>query len=108
LAPRPEVIGNPAHPYTRALISAIPEADPEVTRHKQRMVLRSEYIPSLTEIPPGCAFHPRCPFYVPGVCDARVPPLGQAPGFLHDVACLPLTHGDGLREYRAPVSEEPG
>ena len=97
---------QPGAPCTRALISAIPEADPEVTRHKQRMVCVADI--RLTEIPPGCAFHPRCPFYVPGVCDARVPPLEGAPGFRHDVACLPLTHGDGLREYRAPVSEEPG
>ena len=106
LGPTPDVIGNPAHPYTRALISAIPEADPEVTRHKQRMALRSEDIPSLTEIPPGCAFHPRCPFFVPGVCDVRVPPLGQAPGFRHEVACLPLAQGDGLREYRESVSQK--
>ncbi|MBI5961376.1 MAG: ABC transporter ATP-binding protein, partial [Chloroflexi bacterium] len=51
IGPTPDVIANPAHPYTKALISAIPEADPEITRHKQRMQLRSEDIPSLTEIP---------------------------------------------------------
>jgi oligopeptide/dipeptide ABC transporter ATP-binding protein len=105
MGPTPDVIGNPAHPYTRALISAIPEADPELTRSKQRMILRSEDIPSLTEIPPGCAFHPRCPFYVPGVCDVGVPPLGRAEGFRHDVACLPLIQGDGLHAYVSPVEE---
>jgi oligopeptide/dipeptide ABC transporter ATP-binding protein len=105
IGPTPEVIGNPAHPYTRALISAIPEADPELTRRKQRMVLRSEDIPSLTEIPPGCAFHARCPFYVPGTCDTRVPSLEPAPGFRQTVACLPIIQRDGLREYVPPVEE---
>ncbi len=104
IGPTGDVIGNPAHPYTRALISAIPEADPEITRHKQRMVLRSEDIPSLTEIPPGCAFHPRCPFYVPAVCDTRVPPLEPAEGFRQTVACIPLTQRDGLRPF-TPVVE---
>ena len=99
-----DVIGHPAHPYTRALIAAIPEADPELTRSKQRMKLRSEDIPSLTQIPPGCSFHPRCPFFVPGVCDTRVPPLANPAGFTQDVACIPLTSGMGLRQW-VPVED---
>jgi oligopeptide/dipeptide ABC transporter ATP-binding protein len=102
IGPTPDVIANPAHPYTKALISAIPEADPIVTRSKERMVLRSEDIPRLTEIPPGCAFHPRCPFFVPGLCDAQVPTLTAPPGFTQQVACAPLAAGDELQEFEEP------
>jgi len=100
IGPVPDIIGSPAHPYTRALISAIPEADPEITRSKARMQLRSEDIPSLTKIPTGCAFHPRCPFFVPGTCDVEVPPLANAPGFAQQVACVPLTEGYELRQHQ--------
>ncbi|MDX1995225.1 MAG: ABC transporter ATP-binding protein [bacterium] len=93
----PDIINNPAHPYTRALIAAIPEPDPDVARQKAHMPLRSEDIPRLTEMPPGCAFHPRCPFFIPGLCDVQVPPLAAAPGFGQQVACLPLNQGEGLR-----------
>lgn len=95
----PDVIGNPAHPYTRALLSAVPEADPEVTRHKEQIRLRSEDIPSLTAIPPGCSFHPRCPFYVPGRCDTLVPGLGDIKSSGQSVACIPLVEDGALRIY---------
>lgn len=93
-----EIIVQPQHPYTRVLLSAIPEADPQRTRNKQHIQLRSEDIPRLTELPPGCAFHPRCPWFVPGLCDAQIPQLDQAPGTTSDaaVACLPLTQGEEL------------
>lgn len=94
-----DIIANPAHPYTRALLSAVPEADPVITRKKQQMELRSEDIPSLTDIPPGCAFHPRCPFYKPGACDGVVPELEITEGFSQYVACTPLTRDKELTLY---------
>lgn len=93
-----ELIANPQHPYTKVLLSAIPEPDPEKTRNKQHIQLRSEDIPRLTELPPGCSFHPRCPWYVEGVCDAEVPELAipnNSPNTI-EVACIPVQQGEEL------------
>ncbi len=86
LAPTPVLIQQPRHPYTQALLSAIPEADPQVTRQKKRIALRSWDIPSLLNIPPGCAFHPRCPWFEAGLCDVRRPDLTRLVDS-HAVAC---------------------
>lgn len=94
----PDVIGNPAHPYTRALLAAVPEADPDVTRHKVQIPLRSEEIPALARIPAGCAFHPRCPFFAEGVCNHTVPQLIMPDGFQQTAACIPLQQGT-LKRY---------
>ena len=53
----------------------MPEADPEIAHHKRQIELRDAEIPSLLALPGGCTFHPRCPYFVPGQCDASVPPL---------------------------------
>jgi peptide/nickel transport system ATP-binding protein len=65
------------------------------------MQLRSEDIPSLLEVPPGCAFHPRCPFFVDGVCNTGLPVLESAPEGRQTVACTPLTRGMGLRLHES-------
>ncbi len=85
LAPAGELVDNPQHPYTKVLLSAIPEADPEVTRRKKHIELRSMDVPSLLRLPTGCAFHPRCPQFIGEVCEKVVPELAPCNGAM--VAC---------------------
>ena len=90
IASTPELINHPQHPYTQALLAAVPEADPELTRHKQMMELRSQDIPDLLNLPPGCRFHPRCPRFVEGLCEGEVPKLKSVRDG-HAVACHVVT-----------------
>jgi peptide/nickel transport system ATP-binding protein len=86
IGPAREVVGHPQNPYTQVLLSAIPEADPDATRAKQRIELRSTDMPSLLQLPTGCTFHPRCPAFMGEVCEKVVPPLKKA-NWGSDVAC---------------------
>lgn len=89
---------QPRHPYTQALLRSVPQPDP--ARRGQLFVLGGE-VPSPTDPPPGCAFHPRCPFVTPE-CKQRVPLLeeksGTNPG--HVVACH---HADKPLEFTDPI-----
>jgi oligopeptide/dipeptide ABC transporter ATP-binding protein len=76
------LIREPLHPYTQALISAIPEVDPETKR--KRIILPGD-VPSPIHPPPGCPFHPRCPI-AEARCKTDVPPLREiSPN--HQAAC---------------------
>ncbi len=78
------VIERPQHPYTRALVSAIPTPNPDVERARRRIVLPGDP-PSPIHPPAGCTFHPRCP-YAQERCKAAFPPLAPYDG--RDVACV--------------------
>jgi len=80
-----ELFEHPLHPYTRALLSAVPVADPKSGR--KRIVLGGD-VPSPSNPPPGCPFHPRCPEAQPA-CASQVPRLLQAADRPpHTVSCL--------------------
>ncbi len=84
--PRDALFANPRHPYTQALLSAVPVPDPVAERAHARIVLAGDP-PSPAHPPTGCAFHPRCPrrAEVPGDrCAVELPRLSRAP---HPVAC---------------------
>jgi oligopeptide/dipeptide ABC transporter ATP-binding protein len=85
--PASEVVRNPQHPYTRALLSVVPKRDPRERMRPQ--ILRGEP-PDAVRIPPGCRFHPRCPLAI-DACRAQDPPLERASAATdanHVAACI--------------------
>ncbi|MBD3177500.1 MAG: ATP-binding cassette domain-containing protein [Armatimonadia bacterium] len=105
MGPADAVYADPLHPYTRALLSAVPTLDPE--SRKRRIMLEGD-VPSPVDPPTGCPFHPRCPERIPGgpegpsPCDRLKPRLvsGRAD---HPVACFlyqdpAMTEANGERE----------
>jgi peptide/nickel transport system ATP-binding protein len=89
LGPAAEVVRSPQHPYTKALLSVVPAADPR--ERKQLQILRGE-TPDAVRIPSGCRFHPRCPVAIDD-CSSNDPglrdPVGTVAG--HEAACILLT-----------------
>lgn len=79
-----ELYKNPLHPYTKALLTAIPEPDPEIAKKRNRIILKGE-IPSPVNPPSGCKFRTRCP-YAKDICAQQVPPLKDI-GNGHSVSC---------------------
>ncbi|HUH06523.1 MAG TPA: ABC transporter ATP-binding protein [Egibacteraceae bacterium] len=99
---RDQLFANPQHPYTRALLSAIPVPDP--TRPRQRQVLSGE-IPSPLNPPPACRFHTRCPIAHAGVCDVHEPTMRPPAGEPDHLAACHLRTGDyqHLEPVEAPL-----
>lgn len=87
-----ELYENPRHPYTRALLSAVPVPDSTVEKARQRIILQGD-IPSPTNMPSGCSFHTRCPLRTmlgnPEICSTERPELKIYPTKKdeHQVAC---------------------
>ncbi len=82
MAPTEELLRQPLHPYTEALLSSIPPADPDI--HADRIQLQGE-VPSPAKPPSGCIFHPRCS-YAKSICSEQVPALVEASAG-HFVSC---------------------
>ena len=90
--PTRELYGNPLHPYTQALLSAVPIPDPVVEERRRPVVLAGD-VPSPASPPSGCHFHTRCPAAKDGLCDVDDPVLREIrPG--HFAACHLVTASD--------------
>jgi len=90
---------HPQHPYTEALLSAVPIPDPQTERTRRRIILEGD-VPSPANPPHGCVFHPRCP-RAQEICTTAMPTLGNTggdAGARHDVACYFPTRYGGARQ----------
>jgi oligopeptide/dipeptide ABC transporter ATP-binding protein len=100
LAGADELYGHPRHPYTGALLSAVPVPDPRLVRDRERVVLSGD-VPSPTNPPPACRFHPRCP-KCQEICTREEPPLEPKQGGNIAACHFPLTDEEIAR--RVPTA----
>lgn len=103
IANRADLYARPRHPYTRALLSAVPVADPDLADKRQRIVLQGD-VPSPINPPSGCRFHPRCP-KAQDLCARQEPELTSklADSASHVTAChFPLGDGETLVSLLVP------
>ncbi len=85
LADRDELYDSPKHPYTKALLSAVPIPDPQIEKHRKRIILSGDQ-PSPIKIPSGCRFHTRCPM-AQDICREVEPAFEAKEGREHFAAC---------------------
>jgi oligopeptide/dipeptide ABC transporter ATP-binding protein len=111
VASRDVLYKEPKHPYTGALLSAVPIANPDLGRKREAVVLEGD-VPSPVNPPSGCRFHPRCPRFVEGHCDVEDPPLYPF-GNGHVAAChyalerWPMDANEMRRATRTTAEQEP-
>jgi oligopeptide/dipeptide ABC transporter ATP-binding protein len=86
IANRDDLYNEPKHPYTGALLSAVPIPDPDLGRARKGVVLEGD-VPTPINPPSACWFHPRCPRFQAGHCDVETPELRRVGGEEHVVAC---------------------
>jgi oligopeptide/dipeptide ABC transporter ATP-binding protein len=105
LADARRLYAEPKHPYSGALLSAVPVPDPDLAQQRERVILLGD-VPSPIDPPSGCRFHPRCP-KAQERCIHEVPPLEpKAAGDL--AAChFPLEPGENLARARAGIEQDP-
>jgi oligopeptide/dipeptide ABC transporter ATP-binding protein len=114
VSPAEELYTKPIHPYTSALLAAIPIPDPQENRRRERIVVGGEP-PNPINPPSGCVFHPRCP-RATDVCRQVEPPLARYPnGHLaachHPMSVSPAEIGAAAKDPSSPISsgdEMPG
>ncbi len=110
IAPREELFGDPRHPYTQALLSAVPEPDPSLESATKRIVLKGD-VPSPANPPQGCNFCTRCP-QVMDICRTFDPvpreigPDRQVACHLYDPSIRPAGHAPAAHEAPAPSGKE--
>jgi oligopeptide/dipeptide ABC transporter ATP-binding protein len=104
LATADQLYEHPAHPYTGALLSAVPVPDPTRSKTKERQLLVGD-LPSPTNPPSACRFHTRCPKAQP-ICSEQTPPLEPKPGSGMAACHFPLTDEEVRR--RVPTAAEAG
>jgi oligopeptide/dipeptide ABC transporter ATP-binding protein len=103
LADADALFEHPRHPYTGALLSAVPVPDPRLAREKQRQVLGGD-VPSPTNPPPACRFHTRCPKARDGVCNVEEPLLEPKEGGNLAACHFPLTDQEIARRVPTAVA----
>ena len=101
LADREELYENPLHPYTQALLSAVPIPDPQIEKKRQRIILEGD-VPSPADPPTGCNFSTRCP-QVMDICRQYEPSFPDV-GDGHHVACFLYDQVEALNEQGQPVA----
>jgi len=93
-----ELYAHTRHPYSEALLSAVPVPDP---KHKRNRIILTGDVPSPANVPTGCYFHPRCPKVIKGTCEHIEPKLASLSQTSHQVKCLIYPESFPTQEVKA-------